>query len=333
MTITTIFLSLALGFAPAAKNVDGGYKVVRTWKIGNDGGWDYLTVDPDSRRLYVSHGVRVEVLDVDSGAKVGEIPDTPGVHGIALAPALNRGFISNGKSNTVSVFDLKTLKVTSQIEAGKNPDAIIFDPATKRIFVSNGTSQDLTVIDAGTLKAAGSIPVGGRPEFAASDGKGHVYLNVEDKSVMLKIDSRTLKVVSSWKLAPCEEPSSLAMDVANQRLFAGCRNHLMAVVDANSGKVVTTLSIGDHVDATIYDSKKRLIFNSNGEGTMSVVRQESADKYSALETVQTQPGAKTEAMDPKTGLLFLPTADYEAAAGSSKRSMIPGSFKILVVGK
>jgi YVTN family beta-propeller protein len=333
MTLSTTLLALALSLAAAPDNGGGSYKVLRSYQVGNDGGWDYLTVDSAARKLYVSHATRVEVLDLDSGKKAGEIPDTPGVHGIALVPELKRGFVSNGKANTVTAFETTTLKPVAQIPAGKNPDAIIYDPASKRIFVSNGTSQDVTAIDAATMKVAGTIPAGGRPEFAVADGKGHVFLNVEDKSLMLQIDSRTLKVLNTWKVAPCEEPASLALDAANQRLFAGCRNKMMAVVDAVSGKVITTLPVGDHVDATVFDGKNKLVFNSNGDGTISVIRQEGADKYSLLQTVTTQRGAKTAAMDPKTGLLFLPVADYSAASAGSKPAMVPNSFKILVVGK
>ena len=298
----------------------GGYSVTKKIPIPGTGSWDYLIVDESARRLYVSHGTQVEVLDVDSGAIVGSIPKTPGVHGIALAPDLGRGFVSNGQSSTVTIFDLKTLKPISEVPVGKKPDAIIFDPATSRVFAFNGESNSATAIDAATGKVAGTVDLGGGPEFAVSDGKGYVFDNLEEESQVLKINARDLKVEQRWSTAPCSAPSSIAMDRENRRLFVGCRSKVMAVVNADSGQVITTLPIGDHVDATIFDPETRMIFNSNGEGTVTVIHQDSADKYSVVETVKTAPRAKTMALDPKTHQLFLSTAEN-------------GQFEILVVGK
>jgi DNA-binding beta-propeller fold protein YncE len=296
------------------------YSVTRKIPIAGQGSWDYLTVDEANRRLYVSHGTQVEVLDVDSGAIVGKIENTLGVHGIAIATDIGRGFISDGQSSTVTIFDLKTLKTIAEVPTGKKPDAIIYDPATSRIFAFNGGSNSATVIEAKDGKVAGTIDLGGGPEFAAADGTGYVYNNLEDESLVLKINSRTLKVEQRWPTAPCASPSSMAIDRANRRLFLGCRSKVMAVMNADTGQIVSSLPIGDHVDATSFDVETRLIFNSNGEGTVTVIHQESPDKYSIVETVKTSPRAKTSALDPKTHQLFLSTAES-------------GQFEVLVVGK
>jgi YVTN family beta-propeller protein len=262
----------------------------------------------------------VEVLDIDSLTLVGNIPKTPGVHGVALAPEVGRGFVSNGQASTVTIFDLKTLKPIADVPTGQKPDAIIYDPATSRVFAFNGGSNNVTAIDAATGKVAGTIDLAGGPEFAAADGNGFVYDNLEDESQLLKINSRELKVEQRWPTAPCSSPSSMAMDRANRRLFLGCRSKVMAVVNADTGRVITTLPIGDHVDATAFDKETKLIFNSNGEGTITVIRQDSPDKYSTVETIKTAPRAKTMALDPKTHRLFLSTSEN-------------GQFEVLVVGQ
>jgi YVTN family beta-propeller protein len=294
------------------------YQITKKIPVPGQGGWDYLTVDAGARRLYVSHGTQVEVIDVDSGAVVGKIENTPGVHGIAIAPELGRGFVSNGQAATVTIFDLKTLKKIADVRTGKKPDAIIYDPATARVFAFNGGSDSATVIDAKDGKVTGTVNLGGGPEFAAADGEGYVFDNLEDEGQVLKIDANKMTVEQRWKV--CDAPSSMAMDRENRRLFIGCRSKVMAVVNADTGQVVTTVPIGDHVDATAYDTETKLIFNSNGEGTVTVIRQESPDKYSVVETVKTLPRAKTMALDPKTHQLFLSTAEN-------------GQFEVLVVGK
>src|SRR6202521_4082841 len=297
-----------------------GYSVVKKIPIPGTGSWDYLSVDEAARRLYVSHGTQVEVVDVDSLSIVGSIPNTPGVHGIAIAPELGRGFVSNGQSSTVTIFDLKSLKAIGDVPTGKKPDAIIFDPATSRVFAFNGGSNSATAIDAATGKVAGTVDLGGGPEYAAADGNGFVYDNLEDESLVLKIDARKLTVEQRWPTAPCASPSSMAIDPANRRLFIGCRSKVMAVMNADTGQVITTVPIGDHVDATAFDPATKLIFNSNGEGTITVIRQDGPDKYSVVENVKTLPKAKTMALDPKTHQLFLSTAEA-------------GQFEVLVVGK
>ncbi len=319
-------LILIAGFAitlTAAANssaADGGYSVVKKIPIPGQGSFDYLTVDESARRLYVSHGTQVEVLDIDTLHVIGNVPKTPGVHGIAIAPESGRGFVSNGQASTVTIFDLKTLKPIADVPTGQKPDAIIYDPATARVFAFNGQSNSATAIDAVTGTVAGTVDLGGGPEFAAADGNGYVFNNLEDQSQVLKINSRTLKVEQRWPTAPCSSPSSMAIDRANHRLFLGCRSKVMAVMNADTGQVITTLPIGDHVDATAFDPETKLIFNSNGEGTVTVIRQEDADKYSPVETVKTLPRAKTMALDPKTHRLFLSTAEN-------------GQFEVLVVGK
>jgi YVTN family beta-propeller protein len=310
---------LLVAFTISAWAADS-YQITKKIPIPGQGSWDYLTVDEGARRLYVSHGTQVEVLDLDSGAIVGKIENTQGVHGIAIAPDLGRGFVSDGQSSTVTIFDLKTLKMIADVPTGKKPDAIIYDPATSRVFAFNGGSNSATVIEAKDGKVAGTIGLGGGPEFAAADGNGYVYNNLEDESLVLKINSRTLKVEQRWPTAPCASPSSMAIDAANRRLFLGCRSKVMAVMNADTGQVITALPIGDHVDATAFDVETRLIFNSNGEGTVTVIRQDSPDKYSVVETVETLPRAKTSALDPKTHRLFLSTAES-------------GQFEVLVMGK
>jgi DNA-binding beta-propeller fold protein YncE len=297
-----------------------GYSVLQKIPIAGQGGFDYLTVDEAARRLYVSHETQVEVLDIDSLTLVGSITKTPGVHGIAIAPALGRGFVSNGQASTVTIFDLKTLKPIADVPTGKKPDAIIYDPATSRVFAFNGGSNSATAIDAASGKVAGTVDLKGGPEYAAADGNGFVYNNLEEESQVLKIDARKLTVEQRWPTAPCASPSSMAMDRATRRLFLGCRSKVMAVVDADSGKVITTMPIGDHVDATAFDTETKLIFNSNGEGTITVIHEDSPDKYSLVETVKTMPRAKTMALDPKTHRLFLSTVEN-------------GQFEVLVVGK
>jgi YVTN family beta-propeller protein len=315
-TLIIFALSLNLLAAPTT----GDYHITKKIPIPGQGGWDYLTVDDGARRLYVSHGTQVEVLDVDSSAIVGKVEKTPGVHGIAIAPELGRGFISNGQSSTVTIFDLKTLKAIAEVKVGKKPDAIIYDPATSRVFAFNGDGNSATAIQAADGKVAGTVDLGGGPEFAVADGSGYVYNNIEDASLVLKINARSLKVEQRWPTAPCASPSSIAMDRPNRRLFVGCRSKVMAVMNADTGQVITTLPIGDHVDATAFDPESRLIFNSNGEGTITVIHEESPDKYSIVETVKTVPKAKTMALDLKTHQLFLSTAEA-------------GQFEVLVVGR
>jgi DNA-binding beta-propeller fold protein YncE len=337
---SALVLMLTVIIIPAALAAAGpGYKVTNTYKVGGEGGWDYLIADAAARRLYISRGTHVIVLDLDSGKTVGDIADTPGVHGIALAPELGRGFTSNGREGTVSIFDLKTLATSSKVKVGDNPDAILYDPATKRVFTFNGRSQDATAIDATNGTVLGTIKLDGKPEFSASDGKGGVFVNIEDKSELVAIDPAKLEVKSKWPLAPCESPSGLSMDRKNRRLFVGCDNKMMAVVNADTGKVIATPAIGDGVDATAFDDGTGLAFASCGEGILTVVREESPEKFSVAENVPTQPGARTLALDSKTHNVFVVTAKFGPPPAATpdnphpRRSIVPDTFVVLVVSK
>ena len=331
-----VFISLLATFSTAA---DSGYHVIKTYKLGGDGGWDYLNLDNSSRRLYISRATHVIVIDADSGKPVGDIPDTPGVHGIALAPELGRGFVSNGREGTVTIFDVETLKLITKVKVGDNPDAILYDPASKRVFTFNGKSHDSTVIDAAKGTVLGTIKLEGKPEFAVSDGKGEIFVNIEDKSQLDAIDPNKLEVKSRWPLAPCQEPSGLAMDRKSRRLFSGCDNKMMAVVDADSGKVLATPAIGDGVDATVFDDATGLAFASCGEGVLTVVREESPSKFSVAENVKTQEGARTLALDEKNHQVLVVTAKFGPPPPPTpdnphpRHTILPDSFVVLVVGK
>jgi DNA-binding beta-propeller fold protein YncE len=333
VTLVTLLL-IALAQAAGA-----GYHVVETYKLGGEGGWDYLTLDSASRRLYISRATHVIVIDADSGKSVGDIADTPGVHGIALAPDLGRGFVSNGREGTVTIFELDTLKPLGKTKVGDNPDAILYDPATKRVFAFNGHSHDLSAIDAAKGTVLGTIKLDGKPEFAVSDEKGGVFVNIEDKNQLVALDPNKLEVKARWPLAGCEEPSGLAIDRKNRRLFSGCGNKVMAIVDADSGKVVSTQPICDGVDATAFDPETGLAFASCGDGNLTVIRQESPDKYSVAENVPTQKGARTLALDSKTHQVFVVTANFgprpapTADQPRPRPAILPDSFVVLVVGK
>ena len=316
-----------------------GYHVAKKTVLGGDGGWDYLTVDAKARRIYISRSTHVMVVDADSAAVVGDIPGTNGVHGIAIASDMDKGFISDGRDNNVTIFDTKTLKVLGTAPAGKNPDAIIYDPASKRVFAFNGSSKDTTAIDAKTGTVAGTISLGGKPEFAAADEKGHVFVNIEDTSEIVQFDSNKLTVDNRWKIAPGEGPSGLALDRKHRRLFSVCSNKLMVVVNADTGTVVTTLPIGQGTDAAGFDPETGFAFSSNGEGTLTVVHEDSADKFSVVDTVPTQVRARTMALDTKTHQVFTVTAEFgppPAATAQQPRPrapMVPGSFTLLTLSR
>jgi len=319
-----------------------GYHQIKKIQIGGEGGWDYIAFDSPTRRLFVSRGTKVMVVNVDSGKVVGEIADTAGVHGIALAPELGRGFTSNGRAGTITIFDLKTLAVIGSAKAGTNPDAIVYDPYTKRVFAMNGRSSSATVIDGASGAVAGTIAVTGKPEFAVADGAGHVYVNIEDKGEILQLDAQKRTVTAEWPLAPCEEPTGLAMDIAHRRLFAGCGNKMMAVMDADSGKVIATPPIGEGVDATSFDPGTGFAFASNGEsGTLTVVHEDSPEKFSVVENVPTQEYARTMTLDPATHEVYLVTANFEKAATPAPTEANPhprppmalDSFVVLVYGR
>jgi len=316
-----------------------GYHITRKTVLGGEGGWDYLTVDSKARRVYISHATHVMVVDADTGAVVGDIPRTNGVHGIAIVPDAGKGFTSNGRDNAVTVFDLKTLAPIANVPVGRNPDAIMYDPFSKRVFVFNGASHDTTVIDVKTNTVAGTIALGGKPEFAVSDEKGHVYVNIEDQNEIVQFDPVKLLVNNHWSIAPGEEPTGLAIDRQHRRLFAVCGNKLMAVVNADNGKLITTLAIGAGTDAAAFDPATGFAFSSNGEGTLTVVHEDSPDKFTIVETVPTQVRARTMALDVKTHQLFLVTAEFGTAPAATAQQprprapMLPGTFTLLVLSR
>lgn len=341
VVMSAVVLSLAASFllAGSAQAASGssGYHVVKTIPIGGNGGWDYCVVDSAARRVYVSHGTHVVVLDADSGAVVGDIPNTLGVHGIALAPDLGRGFISAGRANTIIIFDLKTLKNLGTVKSGGlNPDAIYYDAGSKRVFAFNGRSSNAIAVNAADGKVAGMIPVGGKPEFAAGDDQGHVFVNIEDKSQLLEIDAQKLSVLHRWPLAGCKEPSGLAFDQKNRRLFSVCGNKKMVVVNADTGEIVATPDIGEDPDAAGFDPAMQLVLSSNGEsGDLTFIHEDSPDKYSVIDTVPTKKYARTMAIDSKTHNIFLPIADFEPVApkGEEEPPMKANSFGVLLVSK
>src|SRR5712664_963891 len=319
---------LAASAAPGAS----GYKVIKTVPISGEGGWDYIYVDSDARRVYVSHATQVVVLDADSYEVVGSIPDTQGVHGIAIASDLGRGFTSNGRTNTATIFDLKTLKTIGTVNTGANPDAIVYDSGTKRVFTLNGRSKDATAINAADGTVAGTLALGGRPEFAVIDGKGSIFVNIEDTAEVVQFDPQKLTVVHRWHIAPCEEPSGLAIDLKTRRLFAGCGNKMVAVVNADTGKVIATPAIGDGVDANAFDPETDYVFSSNGEGTLTVIHEDSPGKFTVVDNISTKKSARTMGFDVKTHNIFLPAADFDAPTAGERRGKIkPGSFVVLVV--
>ncbi len=314
------------------------YKLAKTYKLGGEGFWDYLTWDAPKQRLFITRGTHVMVVDPATGKVIGDIPGMKGIHGVALVPDMNKGFVSDGGANQVVVFDYTTLKTTGSIGVGDRPDAIMYDPATKRVFTFNARSKDSTVIDASTNKVLGTIALGGKPEFAVADGKGRLFVNDEDSAELLELDPQAMSVKHRWKMDGCEEPSGLAMDVKNDRLFAGCGNKVLAVVDGASGKEITTVPIGEGVDATAFDAEWKLVFSSNGrDGDLTVIYEDSADKYKVLDNVATKQGARTMALDLKTHVVYLVTADFgppPAATAENphpRPTMVPDSFVLLVV--
>jgi len=312
-----------------------GYHVTRKLAVGGEGGWDYITVDTASNRLFLSRGTHAMVIDLTKDSVIGDIPNTLGIHGVAVAPELNRGFTSNGRDSSVTIFDYKTLATIAVVKIpARNPDAILYDPTTKRVFTFNGGSANATAIDATNGTVIGTVDLGGKPETAVSEG-GKIYANIEDKSEIAVFDPKTLAVESRWPLAPCEEPSGLAIDRANRRLFAGCGNKTMAIVDMNTGKVIASPAVGAGVDAAGFDPSTGLAFTSNGEGSITVVHEDNPNKFSVVETVATQRGARTMAVNPKTHRLYTVTADFGPTPAPTadrprpRPPMIAGSFVVL----
>jgi DNA-binding beta-propeller fold protein YncE len=333
-------LSLLIIFGLAATVVcraEGPYSLLKEIPVGGEGGWDYLSVDSVARRLYASHGTEVVVIDVDKDAIAGTITNTPGVHGLAPAPDLARGFVSCGRENKAAIVDLKTLQTLSKVDTGENPDGMLYEPGRQEVYMFNGRGQSATVIDAKAGKVVATIPLGGKPEFAQADPEaGRVFNNLEDKSEVAVIDTKKHEVVNRWPIAPGEGASGMAIDVAHHRLFLGCGNKLMTMMDDTSGKVIATVPIGDGVDANSFDPGTQLAFASCGDGTVTIAR-EDGDKLTVVQTLKTEPRARTMTLDPKTHRIYLASAKYEAQPektdGKRQRPrMVPDSFKILVYG-
>jgi YVTN family beta-propeller protein len=334
--LLAFLVSASLVAAPAVAQQP--FKVLTKWTIGGEGGWDYLTSDPAAHRLYVTHGARVEVLNSDSGKVVGAITGLKGTHGVALDDSGKYGYVSDGGANVVVVFDRSTLATVTSIPAGTNPDGIAFEPVTKTVWAFNGRSNNVTVIDTREQKAVATIPLSGKPEFPVADGKGMVFDNIETKNEIVRIDAAAKKITATWPLTNCDSPSGLAIDKAGRRLFAVCDGGKMAVVDANTGKMLANPAIGEGPDAARYDAKQKLALSSNGGGTLTVV-DAGKDGYPVLQTLETQRGARTMTLDETTGRIFLATADFgprpapTAENAHPRPSILPGSFTILVVGQ
>ncbi len=312
------------------------FHVLSAFHITSNGGWDYIALEPNSDKVYVSHGIQVNILNKTTGDSVGFIPNTTGVHGIAFVPSLNKGYTSNGRTNNSTVFDLKTFATIGTIKTGENPDAIFYDEQVKKIVVCNGRSKDLTFIDPETDQVVATVAVGGKPEAAVSSGTGKVFVNVEDKNEIVVINAVTYKVEAHWSLLPGEAPTGLAIDTKTKRLFAACGdNKLLVVMNAANGKVIDKLPIGDGCDGAGFDAALGNIYTSNGEGTITVIHEDSKDKYSMVANIPTKKSARTIAVDETTHKLYLPAADYEPIApGAAGRPKIkPGTFQVLVVGK
>jgi len=305
------------------------YKIVNKIHLEGDEKWDYLYSDDQAGRLYVSHGSMVQVVDEAKGEVVGKITGLSGVHGIAIAPALNKGFISSGKDSSVTVFDTKTFQVITKVTVGKGPDAIMFDPFSKKVFVFNAKANSVSVLNAETNKVESTIPLAGNPEFSVSDGKGKVYVNLENASCIAVINSFTLKVENVWPLAPGEEPTGLALDNENQRLFSVCANKVMVVIDAETGKVITNLPTGEKTDGAAFDPELKMAYSSNGEGTLTIVKEVDKDSFKVMDNLQTQKGAKTITVNKKTHHVYLPTASFDTPKAGEKPKVVPGTFIIL----
>ena len=347
VTLTTLGLLLCfMSFLPLIESAAGpqspgpsGYHLAKKVKLGGTGGWDYLEVDPATHRLFISRGTHVVVFDPDQGKIVGDIPDTQGVHGIAIANEFNKGFTTNGRTADSTIFDLASLKARGNVKTDKDSDAVIYDPFSKRVFTFNGDANTSSAIDAATDKLVATFPLGGGPEFAATDGKGKIFVNLEDKSALVKFDAKTLKVENTWPLAPCESPSGLAIDADHEILVVGCHNKLMAFVDGNSGKVVGTVPIGQGVDANRFDPATGYAFASCGDGTLTIAHEDSPAKFSLVEKMDTQRGARTMALDYATHTVYLVTAEFGPAPAATaenprpRPTMVPDSFTLLVYGK
>lgn len=331
--LAVILSAFCAGLSANAQKTNGSH-LLNTYKIGSNGTWDYLSTDHQHGRLYVSHGTHVNVLDEKNGDSVGVIANTPGVHGISLVAALNKGYTSNGKAGECTVFDMATLSPTGKIKVGENPDAIFYDDFSKHVFVFNGRSQDVSVIDPAKDIVIATLALGGKPETGVSDGKGMIYVNIEDKNEVVCFSAKDPEVIKRFKLTGGEEPSGLAIDRVTSRLFVGCANKVLLVLDATSGKTVATLPIGDGSDGVVFDPAAKLIYSANGEGTLTIIKEVNPGKFELVQTVKTAVGARTLALDPVSHHIFTPTADYKAASGEGKkRALVDGTFRVMEFGQ
>jgi DNA-binding beta-propeller fold protein YncE len=330
----------AVSSACAAQPAPAPYRVLRRTVLGGDGGWDYLRVDPANHRLFVSRGTHVMVVSLDADSVIGDIPGTIGVHGVALVPSVGRGFTSNGRDTSVTIFDLRTLQPVRTVKVtGRNPDSIIYDGASGRVFTFNGGSGNATALDARTGEVAGTVALAGRPEEAASDGAGHVWVNLEDKAEVEEFDARTLRSLGHWKLDGCDGPTGIAYDAANHRVFSACDNHHLAVTDARTGRTVASVEIGEGPDGAGYDPATHTVFTSNGAGSLTIIHQDAPDRYTVVQTLDTQRGARTMTLDPTTHRVYTVTAEFGPAPAPTpdnprpRRPVLPGSFVLLTIGR
>ena len=326
-----ILAAATLAAIPAA--AQKSFKLADRVKLGGEGGWDYLTYDSDANRLFITRGTHVMVVDAKTLKPTADITDLQGVHGVALAPELGKGYITSGGDNMLVIFDLKTLKVLDKVKVGERPDAVLYDASAKRVYTFNAKTQDSTVVDATTGKVVGTVALGGKPETGVADGKGNVYVNIEDRSEIVRIDTAKFTVAEHYPMAGCDEPSALVIDVAHRRLFAGCGSKMMAVVDPDAGKLVTTVDIGAGVDAGAFNPKTQQIFMSCGEGVLSVIHEDSPNKYSVVQSVPTAKGARTMALDAVSNTVYTVTAQFDPTPppAGQRRKMIPDTFELLVI--
>jgi YVTN family beta-propeller protein len=338
-SISRCLVGCYLGLICAAALGEDAYHLVTGIPIGGEGGWDILTIDSVASRLYLSHATKVVVVDLNTNSVTGEIADTPGVHAFVAVPEVQRGFSSNGKESKSSVVDLTTLKTTSKIDTGSNPDAVVYEPRHREVYVFNHTGNSVTIINSKTATVSATIPLGGTPEFAAVDqAAGRVYCNIEDKSEVAVIDADKHEVVARWSLSPGERPSGIALDATHHRLFSGCHNKMMVMLDTESGKVVGSVPIASGVDGCAFDDATQLAFASCGDGTTTIAREEAPDKLTVLQTLKTERGARTMALDPETHRIYLPTAQFQPppspspGAAPGRPSVVPNTLRLLVYG-
>ena len=340
MKLSSLLIGFALASVMHAAEEQSNYKFIKNIPIGGEGGWDYLSIDAKARKLYVTHASKIVVVDLTQDKVAGEIADTPGVHGFAIAPELGRGFSSNGAESRVSVVDLKTLKTIAKVKTGENPDAILYDSTHSEVYAFNGRGKSATVINAESNNVVSTVPLSGKPEFAAADGLGErVFCNIEDKNEVAVIDMKTHAVTATWPLSPGEEPTGMAFDAVHHRLFVGCHNKLMTMLDSDTGKVVAKAPIGAGVDACAFDDAKQLAFASCGDGTVTIAKEEALDKLTVVQTLTTEPGARTMALDPGTHRIYTCTAQIAPDTGPSpspgerrRPNYVPGTFHVLVYG-